>query len=61
MADRGGAYRALVEGSEGKKLCIWKTLCRMNGIINMDLTTGWRELTRLIGLRTVTGGELIIY
>jgi len=58
MKDKGGAYRALVGGSEGKKLYIWKISHRRNSVINMDLTTGGREWTRLIWLRTVTGGEL---
>jgi hypothetical protein len=48
LRERGGVYRALVEGSEGKKLRIWKTLRRRNGIINMDLKTGGRAWTRLI-------------
>jgi hypothetical protein len=58
MEGTGGAYRALAEGSEGKKLCIWKNLRRRNGIINMDLTTFGRAWTRLMWFRTVTGSEL---
>ena len=59
MEERRGAYRNVIEGSEGKKLCIWKTLSRRNGSINMDLKTVGRAWTRFFWFRTVTGGELL--